>query len=83
MEDIRFNDALANKEMSFCKVSGKSPKTMRNCAFSQNFDSRKLREITVFFTVNDNNFHDFNGSTNSKVVSQSNDSHIEKIESCI
>ena len=32
---------------------------------------------------NDNNFNVFNGSTNSKVVSQHNDSHIEKIESYI
>ena len=32
---------------------------------------------------NDNNFNDFNGSTNSKVVSQHNDCHIEKIESYI
>ena len=32
---------------------------------------------------NYNNFNDFNGSANSKVVSQHNDSHIEKIESCI
>ena len=32
---------------------------------------------------NDNNFNDFNGSTNSKVVSQHNDSYIEKIESYI
>ena len=32
---------------------------------------------------NDNNFNDFNGSTNSKVVSQHNDSHTEKIESYI
>ena len=32
---------------------------------------------------NDNNFNDFKGSTNSKVVSQHNDSHIEKIESYI
>ena len=32
---------------------------------------------------NDNSFNDFNGSTNSKVVSQHNDSHIEKIESYI
>ena len=32
---------------------------------------------------NDNNFNDFNGLTNSKVVSQHNDSHIERIESCI
>ena len=31
----------------------------------------------------DNNFNVFNGSTNSKVVSQQNDSHIEKIESYI
>ena len=30
-----------------------------------------------------NNFNDFNGSTNSKVVSQHNESHIEKIESNI
>ena len=32
---------------------------------------------------NDNNFNDFKGSTNSKVVSQHNDSHIEKIQSYI
>ena len=32
---------------------------------------------------NDNNFNYFNGSMNSKVVSQYNDSHIEKIESYI
>ena len=32
---------------------------------------------------NDNNFNVFNGSTNSKVVFQHNDSHIEKIESYI
>ena len=32
---------------------------------------------------NDNIFNVFNGSTNSKVVSQHNDSHIEKIESYI
>ena len=32
---------------------------------------------------NDNNFNYFNGSTNSKVVSHHNDSHIEKIESYI
>ena len=32
---------------------------------------------------NYNNFNDFNGSANSKVVSQHNDCHIEKIESCI
>ena len=32
---------------------------------------------------NDNNFNVFNGSTNSKVVSKHNDSHIEKIESYI
>ena len=32
---------------------------------------------------NDNNFNDFNGSTNWKVVSQHNDSHTEKIESYI
>ena len=32
---------------------------------------------------NDNNFNVFNGSTNSKVVSQHNDPHIEKIESYI
>ena len=32
---------------------------------------------------NDSSFNDFNGSTNSKVVSQHNDCHIEKIESCI
>ena len=31
----------------------------------------------------DNNFNVFNGSTNSEVVSQHNDSHIEKIESYI
>ena len=30
---------------------------------------------------NDNNFNVFNGSTNAKIVSQHNDSHIEKIES--
>ena len=32
---------------------------------------------------NDNDFNVFNGSTNSKVVSQHNDSHIEKIQSYI
>ena len=32
---------------------------------------------------NDSSFNDFNGSTNSKVVSQHNDCHIEKIESYI
>ena len=32
---------------------------------------------------NDNNFNVFNGSTNSKVVFQHNDSHKEKIESYI
>ena len=32
---------------------------------------------------NDNNFNYFNGSTNLKVVSQHNDSHIKKIESYI
>ena len=32
---------------------------------------------------NDNNFNYFNGSTNSKVVSQHNDSDIEKIETYI
>ena len=32
---------------------------------------------------NDNNFNIFNGSTNLKVVSEHNDSHIEKIESYI
>ena len=32
---------------------------------------------------NDNNFNVFNGSTNSKVFSQHNDSHIGKIESYI
>ena len=32
---------------------------------------------------NDNTFNEFNGSTNSKIVSQNNDSHIEKIESYI
>ena len=32
---------------------------------------------------NDNNFNDFNGSTNSKVVSQHSGSHTEKIESYI
>ena len=32
---------------------------------------------------NDNNFNIFNGSTNLKVVSQHNDSHIETIESYI
>ena len=32
---------------------------------------------------NDNNFNVFNGSTNVKVNSQHNDSHIEKTENCI
>ena len=32
---------------------------------------------------NDNDFNVFNGSTNSKVVSKHNDSHIEKIQSYI
>ena len=35
------------------------------------------------FQYINNNFNDFNGSTNSKVVSQHNESHIEKIESNI
>ena len=37
--------------LSFRIVSGESPETMRNCAFPQNFYTRKLGEITVFFAV--------------------------------
>ena len=39
--------------------------------------------LCLHFQCNDNNFNDFNGLTNSKVVSQHNDSHIVKIESYI
>ena len=36
---------------SFRVVSGESPETKRNCALPQNFHTRKLGEITLFYAV--------------------------------
>ena len=57
MEDIRFDDALANIEVEIPIINYLSTPSKTQC---------------------NNNFNDLNGSTNSKVVSQHNNSHIEK-----
>ena len=62
MEDIRFDDALANIEVEIPIINYLSTPSKTQC---------------------NNNFNDLNGSTNSKVVSQHNNSHTEKIESYI
>ena len=36
---------------SFCIVLHESPEIMRNCAFPQNFHTRKSGEITTYFAV--------------------------------
>ena len=63
MEDIRFDDALANIEMEIPII---------------NYSSTPSKS-----QWNDNTFNEFNGLTNSKLVSQHSDSHIEKIQSYI
>ena len=52
MEDIRFDDALANMETEIPIITYLSTPSKSQC--------------------NDNTFNEFNGSTNSKVVSQHN-----------
>ena len=47
---ISWYDNFAERH-SLCIVSDDSLKTMRKCAFPQNYHTRKVAEITVFFAV--------------------------------
>ena len=58
MEDIRFDDALANIEMEIPIINCLSTHSKSQC--------------------NDNTLNNVNGSKNTNVVSQHNDSHIKK-----
>ena len=49
--DVRWQVCNLQTRSQFMVTLANCPKLCRNCAFPQNFHTRKLGEITVFFTV--------------------------------